>query len=129
MACHIKKAVEKYSLVVAYKENVFKSIMRCNMATQRIGSSLKDTANFEQQTEAKMRQNPGIDTNEMVHDEKGVPDEEPPGEHDDQDQLFEDVTKVPAPDDDYTSTEDCIQKLSFQALPEINPQDYHTTAI
>jgi hypothetical protein len=70
---------EAYKINVAKMSATDRAVMMYNTATRKSGYSLKDTVGSAQQLE--------------------VQDEEPPKEHDDQDEgtLFKDVTKVPAP--------------------------------
>jgi hypothetical protein len=96
------------------------TVMTYSTATNRSGYSLIDTVNFTHQIEAMMRQTLGVDTDEMI-DEK----EEPPEEHDDQDQdnLFKDVTEVPAPRQNAMEEQNLVEYHKTREEGEIAPLD------
>jgi heat shock protein beta len=53
------------------------AVMMYNTATLRSDYSLKDTVTFEQQIEAMMKQNLGVEVDEMLDEEEKVTDEVP----------------------------------------------------
>ena len=107
----------------AHKGNMFKLVRRYNTATQRSGCSLRNTIHCVQ-IEAMMRQTLGVDANEIA-DEKEVPDEEPPEEHDDQDRdrLFKDMTEVTAPRQKAIEDNNLVEDHRTREEGEIAPLD------